>query len=278
MDQLLNYMRGFSFGQITYPNGGLFGPILRPYLALIFVRDGVCTLRADRVKVKVASGQVGIAAGNARFDFDYQRNISTSVVWCEGFLPQLATAAFDEMNGEYAPIDAPERITELLSLGLGTGYESGPELNAMRDSIGAAVVRSFLFEVRKHSTDQKLPKAVNVARRYIKENLDNEHLSVRLVAEQAAISQQHLISSFKAHLGTTPSRYLWRLRAGRARQLLIHSQLSQSEIAFKCGYKSLPHFSRSIKSHFGMTPLALRQDMGFTPPSDTEGSVEDVYY
>ncbi len=68
------------------------------------------------------------------------------------------------------------------------------------------------------------------------------------------------------------------MRANRARQLLIHTQLSQSEIAYRCGYRSLPHYSRSIKSLFGMTPAQLRRDMGFTQPSNAEDSVHDLVF
>ncbi len=278
MDQLLNHVRGFSFGEMTYERGGLFGPILRPYLSLIVVASGACTLQADGNAVKVSGGQSGIAAASERFEFAYQRGTSTEVMWCEGFLPDRPLPEFQIEDNRFQPIETTDNIRQLLKMGIGAGDVSRPDLNAMRDALGQAACRTFLYEARKGIADRKIPLPILVARRFIKENLGDENVDVQRIAANSGITRQHLITSFKRHLGTTPSRYLWRLRANRAREMLVHTQLSQPEIAHTCGYKSLPHYSRSLKSRFGMTPSQIRQDMGFTQPSNTDASVEDVVY
>jgi AraC-like DNA-binding protein len=278
LDQLLNHVRGFSFGGMTYEKGGLFGPILRPYLSLIMVETGTCTLRADDHVAKVSSGQTGLAATGRRFDFDYQRGTQTTVIWCEGFLPKRPPAEFFEANVDLASIETPASIRQMLEIGLGTGHTSRPDLNAMRDALGQAVCKTYLYEARKGVEDQNIPIHILKARRFIKENLGDDTINIAIIAANSSVSAQHLITSFKKHIGTTPSRYLWRMRANRARQLLIHTQFSQSDIAHRCGYRSLPHYSRSIKTLFGMTPAHLRRDMGFTEPSNTDASVRDLIY
>ena len=278
MDQLLNHVRGFSFGGMTYERGGLFGPILRPYLSLIVVNSGICTLKADGKLVEVSSGQTGMAAAEHKFEFDYRRGVQTAVVWCEGFLPDGALSGADHAQSPLAPIPTSQDIRQLCQIGLRTGHTSRPDLNALRDALGQAVCRSFLYEARLDSESQNIPVNILKARRFIAENLGNEAITVGTIAAQASVTPQHLIASFKKHIGTTPSRHLWRMRANHARQLLIHTRFSQSEIAYRCGYRSLPHFSRSIKNLFGMTPAQLRRDMGFTQPSDTDDSVRDLVF
>ena len=278
MDQLLNHVRGFSFGGMTYERGGLFGPILRPYLSLIMVSSGICTLKADGKLVEVSNGQTGMAAAQHKFEFDYQMSKETTVVWCEGFLPGGSISGFDLKQPQLAPITTSENIQRLCQIGLGTGHTSRPDLNALRDALGQAVCKAYLYEARLDSEDQSIPLNILKARRFIEESLDNEAVNVSEIAAQAGLTPQHLISSFKKHIGTTPSRYLWRMRANRARDLLIHTRFSQSEIAYRCGYRSLPHYSRSIKSLFGMTPAQLRLDMGFTQPSNADESVRDLVF
>lgn len=276
MDQLLNHVRGFSFGGMTYRRGGRFGPILRPYLSVLMVRTGICTLMADGRIVEISEGQTGMAAADSKFEFDYKAGVETSAVWCEGFLPEGVFANFMTNELQPSPIATSDNMRQLCKIGVDIGYASNPELNTLRDAIGQAVCKTYLYEARLDSKDRRIPAHVLKARRFIEEHLGNEAVDLDAIAAVASVTPQHLITSFKKHTGTTPSRYLWRMRANRARQLLIHTDYSQSEIAFRCGYSSLPHYARSIKKLFGMTPGQLRKDMGFTRPSDTDPSVSDI--
>lgn len=278
MEQLLNYVRGYSFGKLTYPNGGRFGPILRPYISLLLVEEGCGTMRTEHATVRVEAGQTGIAAATTSFEFHYPKGQSSTFIWCEGFLPYLQTPDSQLVRAHHAPIATSPRLTQLVQFGLELGHISSPERNALRDALGHVCCRAYLFEARQSEANRKIPKVIIDARRYIQEHLADESLDVLAVAGSCGVTPQHLVSAFKKHIGTTPSRYLWRLRAASARELLIHSPLSQSQIAFRCGYKSMPHFSRSIKKLFGMTAAELRKDMGFTSPSDTEESVVDIVF
>ena len=278
MKHLLNYVRGYSLGGITYPNGGRFGPIMRPYISLLVVDDGACTMRTEAGELRVVAGQTGVAIAMKTFEFLYQKGQSTTARWCEGFLPELQGSEIGPVRDSYGPIATSPHLEQLVRIGTDMGLGSNPELNALRDAVGNAVYRSFLLDIRNADENQNMPKAILFAQRYIKENLGDDRLDVATVSRYVGITQQHLIRTFKKHTGTTPSRYLWRVRAATARHYLIHSGLSQSEIAFKCGFKSIPHFSRTIRKMFGMTPSQLRFDMGFTQPSDTENSVVDIVF
>lgn len=276
MEQLLDHVRGYSFGRTTLDNGGVFGPILRPYICLLLVEEGACVIQSDDDKVIVRAGQTAVAASRKQLDFNYVRGIQTTVVWCEGFLPTLPDKRFQEMYRPLKPVATSRHMLQLQQVGVDTGHDSNPELNSVRNAIGLALMRLFLLETRKGEQISDAPASLMKARRFIVENLGDETLSIATVAEHASISQQHLISAFRKHFGSTPSRYIWRLRANRARQLLVHSRFSLAEIAFKCGYKSQPHFSRTMKNLFGMTPAQLRQDMGYTQSSNTDVSLHDV--
>ncbi len=89
-------------------------------------------------------------------------------------------------------------------------------------------------------------------------NLENP-LPPRTLADQAYISVRQLERLFRRFLDSSPSHYYLQLRLNRARHLLCESELSVSEVATACGFGSGPHFSRSYRSHFGITPKAQRK-------------------
>lgn len=278
MDQLVTYVRGFSFGGMTYPKGGLFGPIQRPYLSLLEVTEGACTLVTPEAKVEVSAGHIGIAATASKFEFDYHRGQSTSARWCEGFLPELSQNDFAKLNQSYSPIATPDLLKNLMEIGIGLGNESSPSLNATRNALGLAAIRGFLHSTLQSERQNQLPKVVLKARHLLDEGIADETLNLSAVAAQCGVTQQYLITIFKKSVGTTPARYLWKMRLRRAREYLVHADKSQAVIAFDCGFKSLAHFSRSIKKQFGMTPAQLRKDAGYTRPSDEEDNVPDLHF
>ena len=278
MDQLINQVRGYSFGAMTYEKGGLFGPIMRPYLSVIVIETGACTMRSDLGSVTVEPGQTGILAGRSRFEFAYARGQSTRVSWCEGFLPDLPDPVFRDQFEAFAPLLATDRLKKLQNIGVDTGHSSSADLNSMRDAVGLAVCRTFLLDARQSLSDKKLPRRVLEAKRFMEERISDETLDVNSLAADVGMSPQHLIASFKSALGTTPGKYLWRMRSARARQLLVHTGLGHAQIAYECGYKSVSHFSRSLKKQFGATPSQIRREQGFVQASDKDSSVTDLLF
>lgn len=92
----------------------------------------------------------------------------------------------------------------------------------------------------------------------MEENMDNP-LSTTALAEHAHISVRQLERLFKTHLKNSPSGYYLRLRLNRARQLLRESHLSVSKISIACGFSSGPHFTRSYRSQFNISPSEDRK-------------------
>ncbi|MEH6576748.1 MAG: GlxA family transcriptional regulator [Amphritea sp.] len=79
------------------------------------------------------------------------------------------------------------------------------------------------------------------------------------LAESAFISLRQLERLFNRFLDCTPSQYYLKLRLNRARQLLCESELNVCKVATASGFSSAPHFCRTYRSHFGMTPKAQRK-------------------
>lgn len=75
---------------------------------------------------------------------------------------------------------------------------------------------------------------------------------------------------FKKEIGMSPKQLARILRAGSARQFLVNnSDLSFSDITYKCGYYDQSHFNRDFKYVFGTTPSAYRKNWRCTDGGPT---------
>jgi AraC-like DNA-binding protein len=55
---------------------------------------------------------------------------------------------------------------------------------------------------------------------------------------------------------------LWAFRLKQAAHWLRETDGNVSEIAYASGFKTVPHFTRRFKEHFGATPAAYRKQEG----------------
>lgn len=78
------------------------------------------------------------------------------------------------------------------------------------------------------------------------------------VAADLGISTRQLERLFDRHLGTSPKRYAMELRLNRARNLIVQTEQSLSEIAMASGFTSTSHFSRVFRMKYGIAPGAQR--------------------
>lgn len=65
--------------------------------------------------------------------------------------------------------------------------------------------------------------------------------------------------AFKMYLNITPSQFINELRLDYASDLLIHSDISITDICFEVGFGNLSHFHRLFKDRWHTTPLDFRK-------------------
>lgn len=76
------------------------------------------------------------------------------------------------------------------------------------------------------------------------------------------ITLNHLCLVFRRECGETISRYQRGYRIEEAAKLLAESELSVTEIAFKCGFRDLSYFYRTFREIRGMNPGEYRKAIG----------------
>lgn len=102
--------------------------------------------------------------------------------------------------------------------------------------------------------DHRVGPSIN----YIHAHLAKD-ITVEDLAAQAALSPSRFSACFKALIGLSPKAYLAMQRQAQAARLLLETGLSVQEIAFRCGYRSIPSFNKSFVRQFGCTPSTWRK-------------------
>lgn len=84
-------------------------------------------------------------------------------------------------------------------------------------------------------------------------------LSAETLAERAGVSVRALNRILRDRVGESPMRYYRKVRLQAARNALFYSDIPIQDIAESCGFASPEVFSRTFRSHFGLSPRAFRQ-------------------
>ena len=83
-------------------------------------------------------------------------------------------------------------------------------------------------------------------------------LSVETIGADIGLSRVQLYRKVKALTGYTPVDLLRKARLEKARQMLLTTDLSVSEVAYKVGFTSPSYFSKCFKDEYGIVPGVAR--------------------
>ncbi|APU67636.1 MULTISPECIES: helix-turn-helix domain-containing protein [Christiangramia] len=95
--------------------------------------------------------------------------------------------------------------------------------------------------------------------KYITQRLDRKLQKLSVIATEVGASESKIKVIFKRVYGDTIYAYHLRKRLENAYSMIKDTSLPINEIAEECGFISFPHFSRSFKKEYGMTPTEARK-------------------
>lgn len=188
----------------------------------------------------------------------------------------LSNIHINDLNKDTFPVKSP-----LLNLGPyhGTFLEKAWQLSKeyteekynyqlMGKGLIIEMLTLILRSLEKESTNQlslPLPERtknkqtlVNQAIYYMENNY-SENITLELLAQKLYISTTQLSKIFREVSGLSPINYLINIRLKRAKELLIHSNLSIKEVAAKVGYDDPSYFSKLFKKRYGKAPLFVKE-------------------
>ena len=78
------------------------------------------------------------------------------------------------------------------------------------------------------------------------------------LTEAAHLKKTAFLEAFRRVTGTTPGRYMMQFRLEQARDMLLNTDFSVSEIAARCGFSDPFYFSRCFSRQFSLPPSRYR--------------------
>ena len=98
-------------------------------------------------------------------------------------------------------------------------------------------------------------------RDFIEAHLDRD-LTIARIADAVGLGSSHLKTQFKRATGVTVHAYVMQRRVERAKQLLMHGELSAAQVALDAGFAHQSHMARCMRRVLGVTPSALTRGHG----------------
>lgn len=86
-----------------------------------------------------------------------------------------------------------------------------------------------------------------------------EDLTLSHISDAAGINHTTLTNLLKQELGVTAMEYLIQFRVKVAKKQLAFTEVPIKDVAHRCGFKTVQHFSRVFKEKIGTTPAAFRR-------------------
>ncbi|HEX3986356.1 MAG TPA: AraC family transcriptional regulator [Acidobacteriaceae bacterium] len=261
----LRMRRGATvIGDILYAPGGACGPRFQHDYQLVVIHQGYLDLRLDRESIHVAAGYGILLSPGHREHFLFSSDRETHHSWCAiapRAVPRHLRSKFQTYRG---PIPFAGRMLSLLEMSRRAQLSAATE-EPLQDGfylgLGLALFCDFALAVRSgHASNTKAEAILARMEQFIWEQ-HARHLSLHDIARAVGVSRQHLLKICRLNGKPTPISQLYSARLEIATDLLRQTGLSVNDIAGKCGFVSIFHFSRKFKEAYGKSPGTWRKQL-----------------
>lgn len=89
----------------------------------------------------------------------------------------------------------------------------------------------------------------------------NQIPSVTEIAEQLNVSVHYLSDMLRSLTGMNAQQHIHNLLIEKAKEILLTTNLSINETAYKLGFEYPQYFNRLFKNKTGITPAAFRKEL-----------------
>ena len=132
------------------------------------------------------------------------------------------------------------------------------ETIAELDMIHSNMIKEYSDPTIRKSKSENL-SIVEKAENYIEMNF-SEDISMEEMAGKLHVHPSHLMRAFKKEKGITISHYRNLRRIKEAKELILFSNLSMTEIAIMVGFSNPQYFSKLFKEVEGVTPVEFKKN------------------
>ena len=248
-----NSLDNHNYNAFIYDNCDWFYHFHKNY-ELVHVIDGEVVLTLNGSQILLKSGDFALIFPN---EFHSYQTPKHSRVWIGVFS--------DDFVGEFAKLTATKRaktpvfsceakIREFVQTYL--IKEETPDTFLLKSTL-YAMCREFLNQVSLYDAEKEKNFIYDIIS-YMEQNFQKE-ISLMTIAEDFGYEYHYLSRQFHHHFHMNFKQFLNVYRADYARDRLLHTDESITDIAHSSGFQTVRTFNRVFLEQTGMTPSAYRE-------------------
>jgi AraC-like DNA-binding protein len=243
-----------SAGEVVYPAGGTLGPRWQHDVQLVLVHTGSARISIDDGPPALHRAEsVALLLPGHRERFEFDRSGETHHSWVQVGLADPPA----DLRALPRELPASAALSELMREAGAVAATPISTTTPLQAALATAALLRYVGEAE--SRVRGIADTVERARSFLHSRVADFDVDLDRVADAAHVTPAHLVRRFCAELGITPMAYLWDRRVATGLDLLTNTGLPVGEVAARCGFKSVYHFSRRVKQRTGSSPTALRR-------------------
>ena len=251
-------------GEVLYEPGGFAGPRWQDCFELMFLSSGGGKAIIDGQSVELLPGVIYLFKPGTKEHFRFSLDHETHQCWCKIKPARLPADLLQALDGSVTSVPASALFPRLLACCLELRSVAGKAVTWEIEFMVLTLFAEFLNRVEHIQERVRANYPVELAEHHMQDHL-GEHSCLAGAHLAARVSRNTLISQFQKRHHTSPSRFLWKLRAERGIAMLGETSLNVAEIAYLCGFQNPFHFTRTVKRLQGMPPRDVRKQVRDNP-------------
>ena len=254
-------------------------PVFQNEACFLYFKEAESTISSATEQIKIHTNEsVLLKCGSYFADIISTSKTGTCEVFVIHLFPEILKELFnDEIpsfikenhTNNYSQRIVNEHVIEHFIQSVSFYFENPtlmqPEL--MRLKLKELIL--LLLQTSAHSTIVDLFSHLFTPREATLTEVIASHLYSNLTLKELAKLTGQSLSTFKRafekHFSDTPANYIRHKRMQKAADLLLHSSLSISEVAYQVGFEDSSYFSRLFSNTYELSPSEYRQEKNNLP-------------
>ena len=106
---------------------------------------------------------------------------------------------------------------------------------------------------RKFNAEQQDKEFADKVNAIVEKNISNPDFEIDMIANELGMSRTTFFKKMKAVMGCSPSDMVKNFKLSYAVELLKHSDLSITDVAYRCGFTDVGYFGKCFRKKYGMS-------------------------
>ena len=236
-----------------------FGPAIRSFFLIIYVKEGQATLLSHKDKIRLTAGSLLVMFPDSEVYYVTDKDVPWTIYWIgmhgtlvPEFMKNLGLSPENpvyNVKNRYEIEDILEKIYNL----------SYSQMYSDKLAILSHLYNFFSVLLSEKSNISPKDYAAEV-KELIRKNFDKD-ISIEQIATRLSVNKNYLTRVFKEKYNMTIKDFLINIRLKRAMVLLKETDADILKISNSVGYSDQLYFSRIFRKKTGLSPSEYRKKL-----------------